>query len=320
LYAFEGYAALLLADLYCSGVPLSTLDFDGDFTYKPSSTTDEIYTHAITLFDSALAVSTDSASIQTLARVGKGRALLALGRYQDAKDAVTDVADADVYRIRVLFRTAPSVDENLFGKIATVSDREGVNGLPFLSSRDPRTASDTTRYVNMSTNIVINFPNKYLFRDSTWFVLASGIEAHLIRAEAALHAGTSNDWLTIFNALRTTGTFSRVDTSATGTVDTLWNAGIGGIRGLRPLQDPGPLDARITLLFDERAMWLFASGHRQGDLRRLVRVYGRDRESVYPTGQYQYGTSVTGYYGGDINLPIPQEEMRNPYFRGCLND
>jgi len=41
----------MLADLYCSGVPLSTLDFEGDFTYRAGSSTPEVYQHAVVLFD-----------------------------------------------------------------------------------------------------------------------------------------------------------------------------------------------------------------------------------------------------------------------------
>jgi hypothetical protein len=41
LHALAGYSVIFLADLYCSGVPLSTTDFNGDFTYhvdrRPSS-------------------------------------------------------------------------------------------------------------------------------------------------------------------------------------------------------------------------------------------------------------------------------------------
>jgi hypothetical protein len=318
LYAIEGYSVLMLADVYCSGVPLSTLDFDGDFTYKPSSTTDQLYTHAIALFDSALTLSSDSASIRTLAQIGKGRALLRLGRYNEAKDAVVDVSDTDLYRLRISFLDGPVI--HVFGRAATVADNEGLNGLPFKSSGDPRTATQSVQYVYASVNERLDFPQKYSFNDSTWLNLANSVEAHLIRAEAALHEGTGNQWLMILSALRTDGTYSKIDTLPGDIIDTVWNAGIGGVARLGPLSDPGTLEARIKLLFDERAKWLFATGHRQGDLRRLVRKYGWDSEMVYPTGNYNSGVSETGYYGVYTSFPIPEQEGRNPYFRGCLND
>jgi hypothetical protein len=52
-----------------------------------------------------------------------------------------------------------------------------------------------------------------------------------------------------------------------------------------------------------------------GDLRRLIRQYGRDAESVFPTGAYFKG----GVYGTDVNFPIPFEEKNNPSFTGCID-
>jgi hypothetical protein len=78
LYAVEGYAEIFLADLFCSGIPLSTVDFDGDYTLAAGSNTVEVYRHALTLFDSALALTNDDVRFQHLAAIGRGRALLAL--------------------------------------------------------------------------------------------------------------------------------------------------------------------------------------------------------------------------------------------------
>ena len=43
LYSWLGYAELMLADLFCSGVPLSTLDFERDYTYHAGLTRDQVY-------------------------------------------------------------------------------------------------------------------------------------------------------------------------------------------------------------------------------------------------------------------------------------
>jgi hypothetical protein len=57
-----------------------------------------------------------------------------------------------------------------------------------------------------------------------------------------------------------------------------------------------------------------------GDLRRLIRVYGRDAETVFPTGDYLRGGVVVGTYGPDVNLPIPIEEQNNPDAQnGCID-
>jgi len=125
-------------------------------------------------------------------------------------------------------------------------------------------------------------------------VLADWVEARLIEAEAALQAGDVPTWLAKLNHLRETAiTPALPDTT-----------------------DPGTPGARVDLLFRERAFWLFLTGHRQGDMRRLIRQYGRDQSQVYPTGLYPGGT---GAYGSDVNAPIPAlERQYNPKFTGCL--
>jgi hypothetical protein len=329
LYAFEAYAEVWLAELFCSGVPLSTIDFRGDYTYRPSSTTAEVYAHAITLFDSALALADDSVSIQTLARIGKARALLGHGKYDEAEAAVTNVQATDAYRLRITFR--PEINgapNNVFAFSSTVSDLEGGNGLPYRTNGDSRTAAPLTSLPVSETPFTraVYSPAKYpTMNDSTWIPVASGLEAELLRAEGALQRNEWNAWLSRLNALRTTGTFSRIDTvysdpSSTTIVriDTVWQAGSGGVSGLRQLTDPGAEHDRIALHFAERAAWLFVAGQRQGDLRRLVRVYGWPRDDAYPSGTYT-GPSATGLYGSDITLPIPWSERPNPLFRGCLN-
>jgi starch-binding outer membrane protein, SusD/RagB family len=64
----------------------------------------------------------------------------------------------------------------------------------------------------------------------------------------------------------------------------------------------------VDQLFRERAFWLFGRGTRTGDLRRLIRQYGRTAASVFPVGAWHKG----GNYGPDVNFPIPQIEENNP--------
>jgi hypothetical protein len=330
LYAAEGYAEILLADLFCSGIPLSTLDFGGDYTLKPGSTTEEVYRHAAALLDSALALSADSSRIMDLARVGKGRALLALGEYAAAAAAVADVPDDFQYAFAYSATTSStgvsgqSISNRNFAWSAfggagavdlTLVDAAGSNGLDYLSSGDPR-----TEWVANGTNergLPLYRPGRYDASGESPIVLASGVEARLIEAEAQLHAGGA-DWLATLNALRTDGTFTTQPNAEDSTVtDTLWNAGSGGVAGLAPLGDPETPEGRVDLVFRERAFWLYLTGHRQGDLRRLIRQYGRDPETVYPTGPYSGGY---GTYGSDVDAPVPvQERQTNPRYAGCIS-
>jgi hypothetical protein len=302
LYAYEGYAEVLLADLFCSGVPLSTLDFQGDYTLRGGSTTDQVYVDAIAKFDTAITLATGVDSILDMARVGKGRALLDRGQYAEAAEAVQSVPLDFQYQTTSDWYGACGVIGggciNSLVNQGSVPDREGFNGLPYRSSGDPRT---TVISATNAVEMTVWFPTKYQASladlPGTPVVLASGTEAALIRAEAALQANDAS-WLQTLNDLRAT-------------------------IGLSPLADPGTAAGRITLLFTERAYWLFMTAHRQGDLRRLVRSYGptnvafRDQSLVYPTGNYT--APGTGVYGSDVTLPIPATEQSNPLFHGCVN-
>ncbi|HLA13508.1 MAG TPA: hypothetical protein VJZ25_00660, partial [Gemmatimonadaceae bacterium] len=72
---------------------------------------------------------------------------------------------------------------------------------------------------------------------------------------------------------------------------------------------------RENLLFKERAYSMWFTSHRLGDMRRLIRQYGRNSESVFPTGTYFKG----GNYGPDVNVIISLDEKNNPSFTGCLD-
>ena len=66
----------------------------------------------------------------------------------------------------------------------------------------------------------------------------------------------------------------------------------------------------------ERAFWMFSTGHRLGDLRRLVRQYSRAQAQVFPSGIYPKG----GNYGEAMNFPLPLVEQNNPKFQaGCID-
>jgi len=67
--------------------------------------------------------------------------------------------------------------------------------------------------------------------------------------------------------------------------------------------------------FRERAFWMFNTGHRLGDLRRLVRQYNRPADSVYPIGSYYKG----GLYGTAYVMAVPFEEVNNPNFTQCTD-
>ena len=309
LYALEGYTEILLADFYCSGVPLSTLDFQQDFTYHASATTTEVYQDAVAKLDSAILLADTSTQVLNLARVLRGRAFLdqGLALADSAAQAVAAVPDQFQYQLAVQWST-PGGSVNSLNNFATVADHEGENGLPFITGNDPRTQVTSLGITsNVHEYAVLYFPQKYAAGLTGGgfapFPVADWIEARLIRAEVALYQKDYSTWLTQLNTLRET---ARVPGDTTAMADTTDPGSSGGTDS-----------ARVSLTFHERAMWLFLTGHRVGDLRRLARQYHRNPATIYPIGAYL--APGAGQYGTDVNAPIPAAEYANPLFHGCLD-
>ena len=86
--------------------------------------------------------------------------------------------------------------------------------------------------------------------------------------------------------------------------------------GLPNLATPVTSAAAADLLFSERAFWLYATGHRLGDMRRLIRQYARQAGYRVPHGGLPQGRQR---YGEDVNLPLPIDEENNPNGGSCLD-
>lgn len=293
--SLAGFAYTLFGENYCSGVPFSTLDASSNIVYGDPQTRDQVLQTAVAKFDSAITIATakGDADLLNLARVGKGRALLDLGQFANAAGAVTAVPTSFAYLVR---SSANSLRQNngIWNYTAntfafSVPDREGGNGLNYLTAADPRLEVVATGQRGFDRATPFNLQLKYPDLQSD-VVLASGLEARLIQAESQLRAGTPGPAFATLNALRAAD-------------------------GLAPLTDPGSDIARASLLFRERAFWMWGTAHRLGDMRRLVRQYSRAQSTVFPSGEYHKG----GEYGSDVSFPVSSDERNNPKFTGCID-
>ena len=315
MFALIGYSENLAGELYCNGIPLSSLS-GSTVVYGDPLTDDSVFTIATASADSALANragSADSVRVKQLAAVVKGRALLNRGQFAAAATAVAAVVDT--FHYDVAHSTVSTTNQiwalNNNARRYTMGDREGTNGLPFYSANDPRLprAQGTKNPDDLIFDTAYPF---FVIRQGIWgpstsVKIATGIEARLIEAEAALKILDYTTWLNKLNALRANAALLPVP-------QTGFTAG----PALTPLVDPGasPNDTlRVNLMFRERAFWMYSTGHRLGDLRRLVRQWARAIESVYPTGAWFKG----GNYGDATMLPIPFDEQNNPKFVQCLD-
>lgn len=297
MLAIAGFAYVYFGEDFCSGVPFSKVVGDS-LVYGAALTTTEMYDTALARFDSALAhpgLSVDDGTITSLATLGRARALLDLGQFAEAADAAAEVSTDFTYDTE--HRESPLRLQNAIylytnDGLWSVSDFEGEVGLGYRTAEDPRVPF--TDFEDTGLDLITPQFSLDKYGPSDPVPVANGIEARLIEAEAALQSNNFSGMRTILNDLR-------------------------DIEGLDPLPTAGNRDAAIDQLFTERALWLFATGHRLGDMRRLVRPaptgYGRAVETVFPTGAYHKG----GSYGTDVNLPIPLEEEGNPNSAGCVD-
>jgi hypothetical protein len=293
LLAYRGFADVLLAENWCSGVPTSVLSATGVVVYGTQQTTTQLLQSAVLKFDSAIAIGSalgESGTTDLItARIGKARALLDLNDVAGAASTAATVPTA--------FSTGlgPSATENNgtyeFQNVQhlwTVSDNEGVNGLFYRSDEDSRIDFESVGTGPDDVTPVfaqLKYPNA-----AFGTALAEGVEARLIEAESFLASGQLANFTVQINMVRV-------------------------FYGLSPLTAPVSAAAARETLFRERAYSLWLTSHRLGDLRRLVRQYGQGQSDVFPTGEYPKG----GVYGSDVNFPIPVDATFNPAGLACFD-
>jgi hypothetical protein len=298
---FAGFDYVFLAENFCSGVPVgSTIDASGKTIFGLPKSTTELLNLAIIKFDSAktVALAAGDNLMRYTALVGKARAQLDLNQPAQAAQTVATIVPTN---FRFTTEHDPGNDRTKSGMYElmwvntrlTTADAEGQNGVAFVSSNDPRTATEDLDISAFDGATEIMAPLKY-GSYSAPEVIADGIEARLIEAEAALRTGNyggAGGTLAILNTLRATI----------------------GLADLAPAPDAA---SQQTQLFTERAYWMFGTAHRLGVLRRLITQYGRTAAQVFPVGDYFKGDK----YGTDVNLPVPQEEEANPNFKRAACD
>ncbi|ASV30892.1 MULTISPECIES: hypothetical protein [Flavobacteriaceae] len=295
MQSIVGYAYVMFAETFCGGVPFSKAPADGgELIYGEPLTTEQMFNAAVEWFDQAITNAGSNDKLANLGRLGKARSLLGLGQIDAAAGEVSAVPSDFVYNIEQSDNSRRQ--ENGIYIMTTVrrqfsiADGKGGNGLMYRSAMDPRTPWDGG--TEFGQDDITLYYNQLKFNSSSVPVaLASGIEARLIEAEAAASADDAQTVENIHNELRAAMGLSELDLS--------------GISG----------EDLLLAHFSERAFWLFSTGHRLGDLRRLVDVYDMMPSSVFPWGPYFKG----GEYNPNLKFLVPQSESNNPNYVGCLD-
>jgi len=340
MFWVRGFAETAIAENYCNGTPISQFDLKGSvITYGQPESNAQVYARALASFDSAIAVAganTRGDTVRTLARIGRARVLMNLGRFSEAATALSGTpAIPSNFRFFIFHQqaiTGTTTNQiwalNNSGRRYVVADREAGVGLNFASSGDPRipvcrgadavcrsfgVSNPASFDGNFGASPRIGGPFFVQLIEPTRdddAVIVSGVEARLLEAEAQLRSGDVVGWLATLNALRASFQTVKDPSNITTASATL-----------APLTDPGTQTAREDLLFRERAFWLFGRGHRLADMRRLVRPtaqggFERPVNTVFPSGPFFKG----GNYGDNLSIPVPQNERNNPNFQGCTDN
>jgi hypothetical protein len=292
-YALAGLMTTIIGEYFCAGTPFSST-LSGAIEYGDPLSTDQIMDLALTKVTAGQAATGGDATVTNLLAVVRGRALLNKAQFAQAASAVASVPTSFAYTAN--HSAADGRTQNMMKAFIfdfdylSVSDLEGGNGLNFASANDPRVVVDNpppgvSRFDGKTPHF------RFLRYDSfdAPVVVASGIEARLIEAEAALRNNDFTGWIGKLNAARLPF-------------------------GMGPVADPGasPSTARVDLMFRERAFALFATGHRVGDMRRLVRQYNRPANTVNPVGAYHKDNLTRG---ADQSFVVPASEENNPKFQ-----
>jgi hypothetical protein len=309
MHLIKAFVVNLMAEHLCDGIVLSSV-VDGRPEYGMPITTEAAFELALGYVDDGLALTygTTANDLRVLnaLRLTRGRILTNLDRLAEATTAVTAVPTSFAY----VMQHSQSTNDNAFwsfnnnARRYSVGSSEGTNGINFATAADPRVpvciGNDAQcRAINVTTNrrddqsTPVHVQMLWPTRDSPVTIM-SGVAARLIEAEALLAAGNPTASLDTLNDLR------------------------AAVTGLAALTDPGTDPLRLDQLFRERAFWLFGRGHRVGDMRRLIRQYGRASSTVFPVGAWHKG----GTYGADVNMPVPFAEANNPNVpsnQTCLN-
>jgi len=310
MYMVMATAELYIAEWICNGAPIS------EEANPPQATNADIYAVAAAHADSALSTSTAtdafSVSVHNAAAVLKGRILIEQGKFPEAAAVVASVPTT--FQLLATFSLTSGSNQiwslNTSAKRWTVGDSFDVTGviknsLPFASAKDPRIpvtgttlgTSPAGRGFDNSTNFI--FTTLWARTDPT--PIWSGVDARLIEAEAKLNANDFAGMMSIMNTLR-------INPQNLGAINT---------GGMSTLPTPATKADAVNLFFREKAFWTFSRGQRLGDLRRLIRVYGRaaDGSDTFPAGTFFKG----GTYGTDVNFPMTVDETNNPNYTKCLD-
>ena len=301
------FAEMQLGEDFCNGIALGET-VNGVWNYTAPLAMKDVFAAALARVDSGLtlATATDAATVQVknALLITKGRLQVDLGQFAAAAATVAPVPVGFQYAGTY----SQTTNDNGWWIMTTSSKRYTVgdsvdaagridNAIPFVSAKDPRVPTAAN---GKGFDTTTPFVGQSLWGRDDLIAIVDGLDGQLIQAEAKLKASDIAGMTAILNALRATPPTQGIF-KPSGT--------------LAPLATPATQDAAVSLFFREKAFWTFGRGQRLGDLRRLVRQYGRTQDKAYPSGAF----FKNGSYGTLVAFPVPDRDKANPQFSGCID-
>jgi hypothetical protein len=272
---YAGYSLTLLGEGFCSAT-ISTFDADGEIVYGTELTRAQVLGEAEARFTRALqaAEAAGDGTLRDLARVGRARVRLYLGRYAEARADAALVPAGFVYQVTA--STAEGrrnnrvwAENNPLGNATSV-------GEPYRALNDPRVPvrdKGSTSVTGVRLWEQLKYPQA-----SSPIPLATHEEAQLIMAEADARAGALGPALAVIAAMRTRGN----QPAFTGTTQA----------------------EVLAEIVDQRRRELFLESHHLGDVIRFGIALRPAQGTTYHGG---------GTYGNQVCMPLPNvERLNNP--------
>ncbi|MGH7719957.1 MAG: RagB/SusD family nutrient uptake outer membrane protein [Gemmatimonadaceae bacterium] len=271
--AYAGYSLVLLSEGFCSAV-VSGIDEGGNIVYGNEIDPNAVRSLALERFDIAITEgqAAGETDIVNMARVGRARALLGLGRLADARTAAALVP----VNFQAL-STASDISgrrQNRAWSQNNPGNRATSVGTPYRTLNDPRIPVQNTGQSSI-TGVPLWLQLKYDAAGDP-IPIATYDEAQLIIAEADIQAGNLANATTIINTYRARG-------------------------NQLPLVAPTAQQLRDALI-DQRRRELFLESHHLGDVIRY-------NITLQPAAGMAYHGS--GTYGNQKCLNLPNVERQN---------
>ena len=309
---YGAYDRQLFAEMYCQSI------FGGEDGEESPLGSDSRMEEAFALFDEArtAAQEADLPDIATAAQVGKARAQLWLGNYQQAAQEVSDVPTSFIFTAEYsgnqnsqnneFFQFSWGVIQRLRWTVGDGSeDRRHNEKFSYYDEWVDQglIVPEPSGFRAAEEGVPVHLQTLYSQAD-IGVLLASGWEARMIEAEAALRNGNPGAAEDIVNPLLQDPSANPMAALNPALLDsrTIGGQSVPAMGAFDPVEFTGDLQSDLQELARARAAGLWLSGQRQGTARRFAEEFG-DPSGL---GLYPEGTE-----GDDLFFPVADQELDN---------